>query len=239
VGQRIALLVTTKAYPQPDIRHGEAICVVGVRTDMDRPEWVRLHPVPFDDLDPSRRFKKYQLIGVEARRSQVDTRPESLLPNCDTLELGRFVDARARWADRRRFLEPLVIDSMCALQRDQKSSGTSLGFFKPAVVESFDWEAVPRSGRADELPYRFRYHYRCADPSCAGHSQMVVDWELAESFKGWKSKYGSEEIALENLRRIWLDEMCGPEKDTYFFAGNMAKDLETFLILGVFWPKGT
>ena len=241
MAERIALLVTVKAYPEPDFRPGEPISVGGVRTDLDRPEWVRLYPVPFSDLDPSRQFKKYQLIAIEARESRSDSRPESLLPDCDTLELGRFVDARGRWADRKRFLEPLVIESMCALQKDQKARGTSLGFFKPAVVENFDWEPVP-SPRATEkghegLSYRFRYHYRCADSDCSGHSQIIVDRDLAESFRDWTKKYGNEQVALENLRRLWLDEMCGPDKDTYFFAGNVAKLPQSFLILGVFWPR--
>src|SRR5256885_7627695 len=99
VGERIALLVTVKAYPEPDLPADAPICVAGVRTDLDRPEWVRLYPIPFRDLGPSRQFKKYQLIAVEARDAPDDNRPERLVPDFDTLELGRVVDARGRVGD--------------------------------------------------------------------------------------------------------------------------------------------
>jgi hypothetical protein len=237
--RRMALLATVMAYPRPDIVYGDPICVVGVRTDRDRPEWVRLFPFPFDDLDPSLRFKKYQLIGIDARKPRNDRRPESWRPTSETLELGRFVDSRGRWADRKRFLQPLIVDSMCALQRDRRKRGTSLGFFKPAVVEDFDWRRPHRKRHPHTLPFRFRYQYRCSDRRCKGHSQVIVDWELAESFREWKSKFGSEQVVLETLRRKWFDEMCGPEKDTYFFVGNMADRPGSFMILGVFWPRRT
>jgi hypothetical protein len=235
--QRIALLASVKAYAQPNIRYGDPICVAGARTDRDQAEWVRLFPVPFGDLDPSQQFKKYQLIAVEARKPRNDRRPESWRPDCGTLELGRFVDSRGRWADRRRFLQPLIVESMCALQRDQRKNGTSLALFKPAAIEDFDWKRPHRKSQPGALPFRFRYHYRCFDSRCKGHSQVIVDWELAESFREWKVRFGSERVVLESLRRKWLDEMCGPEQDTHFFAGNMADRPSSFLILGVFWPR--
>src|SRR5439155_25112914 len=46
VDERIALLVTVKAYPEPDLPPNTPISVAGVRTDVDRPEWVRLFSVP-------------------------------------------------------------------------------------------------------------------------------------------------------------------------------------------------
>jgi len=244
MGARIALLVTVKAYPEPDLPPDAPISVAGVRTDLDQPEWVRLYPIPFGELDSARQFKKYQLVAVDAEKAPDDNRPESLRPDPDTFELGRFVDARGRWGDRRRFLEPLLIDSMCALQRDHKANGTSLGFFKPKVVESFGWEPVPAAHGADPAgfagpSYRFRYRYRCNDLGCEGHSQIVVDAELQESFRNWTSRYGSEQVALEHLRLLWFDEMCAPDRDTHFFAGNVAKLPQSFLILGVFWPRGS
>ena len=240
VDERIALLVTVKAYPEPDLPPNTPISVAGVRTDVDRPEWVRLSPFPFAELDPSLQFKKYQLIAVDARRSPDDGRPESFTPDVDTLELGRFVDARGRWGDRRRFIERLAVDSMCALLRDHKARGTSLGFFRPKVVESFGWETVPGPAgtRGGDAPsYRFRYVYRCEDPSCPGHSQLIVDWDLQENLRSWTARFGNEQVALEHVRMLWFDQMCAPDRDTHFFAGNVAKLPHSFLILGVFWPR--
>ena len=67
----------------------------------------------------------------------------------------------------------------------------------------------------------------------------MVDAELQESFRNWTSRYGSEQVALEHLRLLWFDEMCAPDRDTHFFAGNVAKLPQSFLILGVFWPRGS
>jgi hypothetical protein len=38
------------------------------------------------------------------------------------------------------------------------------------------------------------------------------------------------------MRRRFVEELCGPDRDTYFFTGNMAKHQGSLLILGVFWP---
>ena len=34
----------------------------------------------------------------------------------------------------------------------------------------------------------------------------------------------------------WRDRVCGPTRDTHFFAGNIAKYQTTFVLLGAFWP---
>ena len=138
------------------------------------------------------------------------------------------------------FIEPLAVDSMCALLRDHKARGTSLGFFRPKVVESFGWETVPGPAgtRGGDAPsYRFRYVYRCEDPSCPGHSQLIVDWDLQENLRSWTARFGNEQVALEHVRMLWFDQMCAPDRDTHFFAGNVAKLPHSFLILGVFWPR--
>jgi hypothetical protein len=238
--ERIALLVTVKAYPEPDVPADSPIAVAGVRTDAEHPEWVRLFPFPYGELEPSLRFRKYQLVAVDAQRSPEDPRPESFAPDVATLELGRFVDARGRWGDRRRFIEPLATTSMCALLREHKAAGTSLGFFKPKVVEGFSWEPVAApAGRpeAEVHPYRFRYAYRCDETPCPGHSQLIVDWDLHDNLRAWTAKFGNEQVALEHIRMLWFDQMCAPDRDTHFFAGNVAKLPHSFLILGVFWPR--
>src|ERR1700674_3007527 len=39
---QISLVVTVKAYPAISRKHGEAVCVAGIRTDTPEPRWVRL-----------------------------------------------------------------------------------------------------------------------------------------------------------------------------------------------------
>jgi hypothetical protein len=254
VDRRISLLVTVKAYPAVSQKYGEAVCVAGIRTDTDEPEWVRLFPVPFRDLPFSQRFKKYQHITVEASKHNHDLRPETYRPNLDTLETGELLDSKLGWAKRWPFIEPVIVDSMCEVLRQQKLDKTSLAAFRPGEVidllidgEDASWspekEAVvsqpslflPTKNGLEKVPYRFRYRYQCGITRCKGHTQSMVDWELAESFRSWRNRY-EEPVLLEKIRQRFLDQMCGPEKDTIFFVGNQLLHPIAFLVLGVFWP---
>jgi hypothetical protein len=126
VGLRISLLVTVKAYPALSQKYGEVVCVAGIRTDTEKPEWARLFPVGFRSMPFDRQFKKYQLITVEAVPHTGDKRPETLRPNVDSLEVGDFVPSTNGWAERRPFVEPLLVDSMC--------DGMSLAAFRPGEI---------------------------------------------------------------------------------------------------------
>lgn len=252
--ERIELLVTVKAYPNISAKYGEVVCVAGIRLDIEPKKWVRLFPIPFRDLEFSKRFHKYQVIHLDADPHGTDQRPESMRPNTDSLRLGRRIKTRSKWRERRAIVEPLSIGSMCQLQRRQSADGTSLGLFKPAQVidllvdeESSEWDPdkqgivyqpsllFPGKSALEKIPWRFRYQYLCADSSCESHRQSIIDWELAEAARTWPNRYGPDG-ALERIRQRWLGEMCGPDKDTYFFAGNMHRFPDRFLILGVFWP---
>jgi hypothetical protein len=251
--ERISLLVTVKAYPALSAKYGETVCVAGVRTDTDRPEWVRLFPVAFRDLPFAQRFRKYQHITVEAAKHAGDTRPETRRPNVDTLKLGAVVETKGTWVGRRPFVEPLLVESMCEVAARQKVDCTSLGAFRPAEVIGFeidddedDWTAsqagvaaqpslfFPGKHGLEKIPHRFRYHYRCG-PHCSGHRQSMIDWELAQSYRRWRDGY-DEHVLLQMIRQKFLNEMCDPRKDTIFFVGNHHRFPESFMMLGVFWP---
>jgi len=75
--ETIRALVLVKAAPVLTSQLEETMCVAGIRLDTDRPEWIRIHPVPFRDLDDESRFAKYQVITVDAIRPRTDRRPES------------------------------------------------------------------------------------------------------------------------------------------------------------------
>ena len=247
--------MTVKASPAVSRKHGEVVCVAGVRTDGDRHRWARLFPVHFRDLAFTHRFKKYQRISLEAVRPRNDRRPESLQPVTDSLALGTVVDTgRDRsWAERRAFLEPLMVESMCEVQRRQAADRTSLGLFRPQEVQDFiaepaaEWgsrqQAIvaqpslfsPTRTTLEKIPYRFLYRYTCADMGCRGHEQSIVDWELSQAYRSFRDRYGEQEV-VDRLRQRWLGELCGPARDTAFFVGNQHQHPDSFLVLGVFWP---
>ncbi len=95
---------------------------------------MRLFPVPFRDSPFAQRFKKYQHISLEAERHSGDKRPETFRPNVDTLELGDVVLPKKMWSERRCFVEPLLVDSMCDVLQRQQGNGTSLAAFRPGEV---------------------------------------------------------------------------------------------------------
>lgn len=248
----IQVLVTVKAYPQVGRRTGESVCVAGIRTDGGRREWVRLFPVPFRDLEQDVQFTKYQYVTARAVRAKGDRRPESWTPDADSLVLGEQLPAGEKgWTRRRAVIEPVLIDSMCELQRRRKADGTSLGAFRPSEVEDVlvrhatPWDDVKRAQAAQtnvfnpdkrplmQTPYEFSYSYRCADSACNGHKQTIIDWEIGQA---WRQFRHPEPDRIEAIRHKWLEELCGTDRDPVFFAGNMHQQPGSFLILGVFWP---
>ena len=56
-----------------------------------QPEWIRLHPVPFCDLQEDSKFRKYQEIETSVIRSRTDRRPESFTPLDGSIRTGDFI----------------------------------------------------------------------------------------------------------------------------------------------------
>ncbi|MFT3873667.1 MAG: hypothetical protein QM714_13665 [Nocardioides sp.] len=260
--ERAQVMVTVKAYPQLSKKSGEVVCVAGVRLDTEGPEWIRLYPVAYRDLDEYQKFKKYDIIDVEIRRGN-DARPESFIPAPGSISVVRSIDSGSdqRWTERRRQLGSLVAETtMCRLLRQNEKSGRavvpSLGLIKPDVLEveverngGFDAdkralaaisaEATLFTEAKQELepsPYIVKYRYRCAEPGCRAHTQSLIDWEVGEAGRRWSRRYPEAEIP-DRIREKFLTQLCGADRDTHFFVGNTHQWLTTFLVLGVFWPK--
>lgn len=252
-GSEAEILVTVKAYPNISQKYGEVVCVAGVRVDVDPPRWVRLFPVHFRDLPKVQQFSKYDVIRLEVFPHSTDVRPETVKPNVESIEVVGHLDSGRGWADRKTLILPLADSSMCQIQESQKTQGTSLGLFQPERVTEFVWDQqdeewdprkqsvldqpsllYPDKKGLIKIPFRFIYRYFC-EPGCRGHKQSILDWELSQAFIKWRRLYGLESC-LERLRARWLDEICGPEQDTWFFVGNQVKRQRQFMVLGTFWP---
>lgn len=258
----LEVVVTVKAYPAVSSKYRETVCVAGIEQGLfDQSRHIRLYPVPFRDMPWDQRFEKWSRIRVTARRREDrDRRPESFSPTMESIEvLGKISTAR-QWAERRRIMDSVERVSMCELQARQKADRTSLGFVDPGEVLDFEWEARPEDERAaarewlraqgdlfderpageglvEEIPYLFRYRYRC--PDCGSkkspHRQSIIDWEIGQAYRSWRAAYGDGEV-LERLRSKWLDEICAVDRETSFFAGNMHQHPGSFLVLGCFYP---
>jgi hypothetical protein len=252
VPQTIRLVVTVKAYPAASVKYGEVVCVAGIRTDTERPEWVRLYPVDFRDRPYDQQFGKWSEIELSVSASS-DLRPESTRPDTDSIKVLRTLDTSNGWAHRRPLVEPLLVESMCEVRRRQQETGMSLAAFRPHEVrdvivepEPDDWTPSQLASLSklslfaqdkttlEKIPWRWKYSYSCGG-RCNGHAQTIIDWEAAQAWRSWRATYGPEGAA-EQVRQKWLTQLASPSKDTVFFVGNQHQYPESFLALGVYWP---
>ena len=254
------ILVTVKAYPGLGQTDGETVCVAGVRLDGATPGWVRLWPVGFRELPASAKFHKWQVIDLAAAPSSRDMRPESHRPDLTTLTVGRRVDTKKNWSERRELLGPLLGQTtLCALMRAQDDSRPpSLGLVKVRagatadVVDGPVWgpekhllaqlNAAPHLLRDKDLAplkppaYQVRYQWHCMDDDCNGHQHSSCDWEVGAAALNWRGKYPDLRVPL--LQKFGA-EMLDEAKDTHFFVGNQHQHPGTFMVLGSFYPKVT
>lgn len=211
MSERIRALVTVKGYPPASVKYGEAVCVAGIRTDTHPPRWVRFYPVNYRDLPIDQRFAKYEEIALDVSVSS-DTRPESVRPDTSTIEVLRRVSTGKDkgWSERRRYVEPLVVDSMCAVLAAERATGDSLGAFRPASVNDIVAEREPGwtdrqmnilnqmslfaqdKRTLERIPWRFRCRYSCGG-NCQGHDQTIIDWEIHQAYRNWRRRYGEKE----------------------------------------------
>jgi len=248
----VEVLITVKAYPQPSKTHGESVCIAGVRLDTPSAQWCRLYPVDFRGLPEAQQFHKYDIIRCAAGRPRHDSRPESLCPVLDTIEIA---GSHPSWRDRWPLIEPLVASSMCEIYELERAQGTSLGLFKPGEILDFhiegtddEWDEgrhavlnqqslLPELAKRrplEKMPYTFSFSHRCLSPTCKGHKQQIIDWEVCENYR--KTRGYSEEQRRGLVRERWLERVCGSTRDTYFYAGSISRHRHTFVLLGAFWP---
>src|SRR6266700_3314182 len=88
----LKVLPVVKAYPVIDpVSQTEAVCVAGI--SMNKPHaWIRLFPLDYRGLLYVKRFKKYEVIELEAHKSTKDSRPESFTPVLDSIVVGDSID---------------------------------------------------------------------------------------------------------------------------------------------------
>jgi hypothetical protein len=256
--RRLEVLITVKAAPNPSATYGETVCVAGISAALSSPGWIRLYPINFRYLEQEHKFRKYDIVSVDAKPNDKDDfRAESWRPNLDSLTVVRHLDG---WRRRRPWLDPYVDASMCELNRQARADAhaRSLGLVRATDVGGLDIESHPGwtkdeqrkidgylsqlqlFGDDDRTPLqapRFRgyYKWRCTDAKCGGHRQGLIDWEFIALQRRLAGQGDAEASAA--LRKRWVEELCGPRNEVSFYVGNQAKHPQTFSILGVYYPK--
>jgi hypothetical protein len=259
--ETMRVVVLVKAAPVLTQHLDETMCVAGVRIDTDAPEWIRLHPVPFRDLEDDSKFAKYQVVTVDVDRPRGDRRPESWSPRRASIVPGESFGTSAGWAQRRELIRQLPERDMCELIR-LNQAGSGSGIPSLAVVQPVDPPTVRISERDAEqlakwrkraagaasrmslfedqaapkppfevVPWRFQYRYRCAAPACKGHEQTIVDWEVLAFWRRVRHLADWRERVASRFERDLWDG-----RDSVLFVGNQEQHPVSFLVLGVFWP---
>ena len=97
VRETITMVVTVMAYPAISTKHGETVCVAGIRTDqLMTSSWVRLFPFKVRDMPTAARIHKWDEIEVEVVKASGDHRPESYTPNLDSIRVIRRLGTERR-----------------------------------------------------------------------------------------------------------------------------------------------
>jgi hypothetical protein len=256
------VLVTVKATPQPSAKYGDTVCVAGIRMDGGRAEWIRLYPVPFRWLEHGSQFQKYDIVDFQVRRRTIDSRPESYVPDRDSI---RVVDHLDDWRARQPVFDRLPRTTTCDLRTRaiRHHDAPSLGMVEVARLHDVQIEPHPgwteselkRIARgldstrgalfAAEGPepsrlraprFIVRYRYVCRATGCGGHTGQNLDWELT-AFQN-RARLPDSELA-EAIRTRFRDRMFSADRVTSFFMGNFEdpRKRQTFSVLGVHYPR--
>lgn len=240
-----------RTYPVPAQKGVEVSCTAAIT---DKGEWLRLFPVPYRRLHISQKFSKYQWIEVGVTKAS-DPRPESHKISQETIKIASDVlPTTDGWQARKDVIFPLKAESMCALRRHRDQYGSpTLGIFKPSVIEKLiikptaaGWTQaeleIMRQGDLfesepaedlEKVPYDFSYKYRCTDPGCKGHTMKCTDWEMGQSWRSWRTKYGSD---WESAFRQRYETEMRDKFDTHFYVGTLNKHPGEWIVVGLFYP---
>jgi hypothetical protein len=261
-GERAQVLITVKATPQPSTNYGDTSCIAGIRVDGIQPSWIRLYPMAFRWLDGDSQFKKYEVIELEVRRRDPDTRKESYSP---TQNSWRVVEKLPPWRARHEVVGQLEPTTTCDLSRAASADGAahSLGLIYPADVDRLEFEPhpkwtpdqlakmkariekessalIPMSGSIPailkEPAFKVRYRYRCEALRCPGHQGRILDWELTSLQN--RLRHRGDDVKA-GVTEKFLDQMFASERRSGFYMGNfeLAARRGKFSVLGVYWPR--
>ena len=245
-------LIVVRTYPTPAKKGVESSCTAAIT---DTGEWLRLFPVPYRFLSFDQRFVKYQWIEARVRKAS-DARPESykLEPNGITI-VSPVLPTAAGWKQRKEFILPLKAQSLCSLSAERDKAGSpTLGIFKPErivrlIIEDDDPEWTEAQldilrqqnlfgqGPKEELekvPFKFKYEFYCDHDGCKGHKISCTDWEMGESWRKYRDKYG-EEGWKAKFRQRYETEMI-EKYDTHFYVGTVHTHPHIWIIVGLFYP---
>jgi hypothetical protein len=244
-------LIVVRTYPTPAQKSAESSCTAAIT---DNGQWLRLFPVPWRYLGAEEQFRRYQWVELTVEKAS-DPRPESYKLTQNGIKIiSPPLSTSNQWLLRREIVEPLRAHCLCCLVRKRDRDGhPTLGVFKPKTIEKLiieqdapDWTAaqlaILRQGhlfaeqpkqQLEKIPHKFRYKFWCDESNCNGHKLSCTDWEMAESWRSWKTQYGTG--WEQKFRQRYEHEMIR-KFDTCFFVGTVHQHPSEWIIVGLFYP---
>jgi hypothetical protein len=250
MGEKLKVLITVKTYPLPSGKYDELVCTAGV---LENGSFIRLYPIDYRYRAYDEWYAKYQWVEVEVEKNEKDYRLESYRPIGEIKPL-EIIGTENNWAERKKYVLAKYGPTMCDLQNKKLCKKVSLGIIKPRVVEDFIIKETEREWKTEwlekmrqlnffherkpleKIPYKFIYKFKCSHSNCNGHCMMIEDWEVGELYRKMRDKYKDEKIACEKVKQRFYNNICGKDKDTYFFVGT-TMPYGTWIIIGTFYPK--
>jgi len=258
------ILITVKTYPIISVKHGEeVVCTAGFDEEGN---WIRIHPVPFRQLDYFSQFSKYNWIEVDLVKSTSDYRLESFQPisvdQPNAIRIVGKIETDNNWHDRKSIVLRNVYHDIGQIVSEARDEGLlrSLVVFKPTEILDFKirpgiskwtqkelgvlnqlelFETRQKKEVIKKLPFKFSYTFR--DINGSEHTMMNEDWELGALFWRMFEKYnGDIDAACADVKKKYWDDFA-LTKDLHFFLGTTLKwhkkSDNPFIIVGTFHPK--
>jgi len=243
-------LIVVRTYPTPAHQGAEVSCTAAIT---ENGEWLRLFPVPWRHLPEDQRFRKYEWVDLTVEKAS-DPRPESYKLKQNGIKVVSFLEAGDDWTARKEQIFPLRAHCLCCLKKERDANQfPTLGIFRPKRIEQLiikpdnaTWtqaqldilsqghlfDKKPKQ-QLEKIPHKFMYKFLCDEPTCKGHTLSCTDWEMGESWRKWKTKYGDK--WEEKFRQRYEKEMI-EKYDTHFYVGTIHKHPKEWIIVGLFYP---
>ncbi len=63
------------------------------------------------------------------------------------------------------------------------------------------------------------------------------DWEVGALYWNLVDRGATPEEAAAKVKQKFLEEICSPERETYFYVGTVLSYPKSWLVIGTFWPR--
>lgn len=264
--QRRRILIWGKTRPELSQKYRETVCTGGVFEDTRRLVRLYPIPLRYvDDERVFKKYQWVEAYVSKSTSDPRPESYKIRYDDIETFEIippnrGSW-NERAQWIMN----DNNIVQSVEELQARQQMDQTSLGLLKPLEVINVTshrysqeerngfWARYKEALRQMDLPfdeetgreirpltppeYRFKIRFRCSGPLCKGeHNFSILDWEVDALHFKLRQQGNDPQIAAEKVVDQIRNRVCAPEKDLYFFLGNIATHPQVFTIVGFWWP---